>query len=169
MSNFTSDLNFGKKWELVAQSHLCPDEVVTEVAPNKSFKEWDFKTNQATYEVKSDRLAYKWGWKSMFIEYECNGKPSGIQSTKADFWYYFMVGHNEVRAWKIPIAKLKEAIPRYMRKVNGGDFGRSRGYILDVNEFAEYKFEVSTPTGALFIRLPPPRLDSPLDSPKVVS
>jgi len=158
-SNFTMDLSFGKKWELVAQGHLGPNEVVTEVAPDGNFKDWDFKTNEACYEVKSDRLAYKWGWKTMFIEYECSGKPSGVTTTKADFWYYFMVGRKEVQAWKIPIAKLKEAIPRYMRKVNGGDGGRSRGYILDVTEFVDYKFEVKvdltpTPTGTLFIKLP---------------
>lgn len=139
---FVKDLEFGKKWEDYIIQHLLPeDEVFVEKAPNKAFKDWDFKTNVHAYEVKSDRLAHKYKYGSMFIEFECGGKPSGIMATKADYIFYCMISPEESLhcCYEIPLAKIMEAIPNATRTVKGGDGWRSKGYIMDSKLFEPYR------------------------------
>ena len=132
--NFQADLSFGKRWEQKAQTLLTLTECVVETAPEGQFKKWDFRTCCGAYEVKADRLAYKYGCKTMFIEYECSDKPSGISSTEADYWVYFMVRPNgEYVAYRIPIEALKKACVGCPVK-SGGDGYKSRGYIVPVLE-----------------------------------
>jgi len=136
---FQQDLKFGKKWETKAISMIPDDETLAEVAEG-SFKPWDFKTNLSKYEVKADRLAYKYGCKTMYIEYECNGSLSGISSTEADYWFYFMVKPNdEFVCYEIPVSVLREKCKTPLRSVSGGDGMRSRGHIVDVEQFREFK------------------------------
>lgn len=139
---FVKDLEFGKQWEEYIIQHMLPeDETFQERAPNKAFKDWDFKTNAHSYEVKSDRLAHKYNYGSMFIEFECGGVPSGIMASKADYWFYVMVSPDDsmYSCYEIPTSKLREAIPHAMRTVKGGDGWRSRGYIMNTNLFEQYK------------------------------
>lgn len=133
MGNFTKDLGFGKKWELLAQQIL--GENVVEVAEG-CFKDWDFRTANATYEVKSDRYAFKTN--CCFVEYECSNKPSGISTTKADYYVYFVVKPNEEYDWyKIPTQVLKDQPS--LRNVSGGDGFRSKGRIVSLANLQEYK------------------------------
>lgn len=136
MGQWKSDLAFGKHWEGIAIS-LVGEELVA--SPEGNFKAYDFQTEKAKYEVKADRLAHKYGCKTMFIEYECNGKPSGITSTEADFWCYFMVKPTGHDLYIIPVAELRAEIPNALRCVSGGDGMRSRGYIMSVSKFDKYK------------------------------
>jgi hypothetical protein len=131
---FINDLQFGKKYEALARSTYLPeDEKVIEI-PEGKFKPYDFKTNLFAYESKADRLAYKYNYKTMFIEYECNGVGSGISTTQADYWFYFMVKPGgDYIVYEIPIAKLREAC-NGCRQVSGGDGGRAKGYIVPVLE-----------------------------------
>jgi len=132
--SFNKDLAFGKKWEAVAEAYIHESEMVIEHAPEGQFKPWDFRSTLGSYEVKSDRLAYKYGCKTMFIEYECSGNPSGIQSTEADFWMYYMVKPSgDYVAYRIPVPELKEMCKGCVSKA-GGDNYRSKGYIVPVNE-----------------------------------
>jgi len=130
---FQNDLAFGKKYEDLAASDYLPEgETLVETAPAGLFKGWDFRTNKYKYEVKSDRLAYKYGCKTMFIEYECSGKPSGISTTEADYWYYFMVSPNgETKQFRFSVEELREKCKGCPSKA-GGDGWRSRGYIVPV-------------------------------------
>ena len=99
------------------------------------FKAWDFRTNVAKYEVKTDRLAYKYGGcRTMFIEFECSGNPSGINATEADYYIYIMVKPNdEYEMFRIPVADLKTACDGCEIK-KGGDGYRARGYIVPIIE-----------------------------------
>lgn len=129
---FRSDLTFGRTWEETA-SQLVGGTV--EFAPSGRFKEWDFTSDGVPYEVKADRLAYKYGCKTMFIEYECNGVPSGISTTKAKYYVYFMVRPNGTyTAYKLPVTDLRMACFGCPVK-KGGDGYRSRGYIVPVEGF----------------------------------
>lgn len=132
---FLADLKFGKSYEQLATAYIPQGETQIEFAPKGCFKGWDFKTEKYKYEVKSDRLAYKYGCNSMFIEFECNGKPSGITSTEADFLYYFMVRPNgSSRLVRAPVKDLKEACVGCPVK-SGGDGWRSKGYIVPITKF----------------------------------
>ena len=133
---FTRDLKFGQKYQEIAKT--LSGEVVVD-SPEGLFKEYDFKTDVSTYEVKSDRLAYKYGCKTMFIEYECSNKPSGINATTADFWFYFMVKPDDSYiCYKIPTSVLREECTK-SRIVSGGDGGRVKGYIVITEKLQAYK------------------------------
>ena len=68
-------------------------------------------------EVKFDRKTRDTG--NVFIEYESRGKPSGIKTTQADYWAYF-IGDDEV--YILSLEKLKEKIVNLNPpKVMGGD------------------------------------------------
>jgi hypothetical protein len=136
MGQWKSDLAFGKHWEGIAISTI--GEGVVSV-PEGNFKPYDFEANNLKYEVKADRLAHKYGCRTMFIEYECNGRPSGITSTEADFWCYFMVKPVGFDFYVIPVSVLRAEIPNALRMVSGGDGMRSKGYIMSVSKFELYK------------------------------
>ena len=136
---FHSDLSFGRTYEQLATTFLPLGELLEEYAPKGVFKGWDFRTNKFKYEVKADRLAHKWGMKTMFIEYECNGVPSGISSTEADYWFYFMVRPNGTsRRFLIPVQALRDACKDCPSK-SGGDGWKSRGYIVPVADFEGFE------------------------------
>lgn len=135
---FRKDLAFGVKYQEIAKTKLPEGEVVVE-CPEGNFKPYDFKTNMHKYEVKSDRLAHKYGCATMFIEFECNGKDSGIASTEADFWFYFMVKPDDTYVlYEIPITTLKDRCLN-SRIICGGDGGKVRGYIVPVMGLEKYK------------------------------
>jgi len=132
MGNFVKDLEFGTTWQEMA-STLVGGHI--EKAPKGNFKPYDFKADGIKYEVKADRLAYKYGCKTMFIEFECSGVPSGISTTEAEYIIYFMVmPNNEYKGYKIPVTDLKMACFGCPVK-KGGDGWRSRGYIVPVEMF----------------------------------
>jgi hypothetical protein len=132
---FKKDLAFGQTYQELAKKYIG-DEVVID-SPVGLFKDYDFKTNIASYEVKSDRLAHKYGCQTMFIEFECNGKESGIASTKADYWFYFMVKPEGFVLYKLPVGILKDRC-LHSRILGGGDNGKVRGYIVLVSGLEKY-------------------------------
>ena len=135
---FTRDLKFGQKYEEIAKTLIPEDEVVKD-SPQGKFSGFDFNTNLYAYEVKADRLAYNYGCKSMFIEFECNKKDSGINVTTADYWFYFMVKPDEsYTCYEVPVNVLKEECAK-SRVVCGGDGGRVRGYIVITEKLQQYK------------------------------
>ena len=136
MGNFVKDLEFGTTWQEVAQQ-LVGGSI--EPAPKGRFKPYDFIADGVKYEVKADRLAHKYGCKTMFIEYECSGVPSGISTTEAEYVIYFMVmPGGEYKCYKLPIVELRNGCCGCPVK-KGGDGWRSRGYIVPVEMFKTYE------------------------------
>jgi len=135
--SFRQKLAFGEKYQEIAKKYTPEDETILE-CPKGLFKAYDYRTDKYKYEVKSDRMGYAYGCKTMFIEYECNSKKSGINSTEADYYFYFFHkpdGSYEV--YEIPIDVLKEACKDCREYVGAGDGGRVKAYIVPV--FSEYK------------------------------
>lgn len=125
---FTRDLAFGKMWEETAMSLVGGGTP----APSGRFKPYDFISNGVKYEVKADRLAYKYGGNTMFVEFECSGELSGISTTEADVWMYFMVKPDgSYKVYTVPVPDLKEWCKGCPVKA-GGDGYRARGYIVPV-------------------------------------
>lgn len=160
--SFTKDLAFGKTWEATAMSIVGGGEP----GPSGRFKPYDFTHHGIKYEVKADRLAYKYGGNTMFVEYECSGQPSGISTTEADVWMYFMVHPNgSYQCYSIHVSDLKARCAGCPVK-SGGDGYRSRGYIVPVrtSERTPAVTQGSLPSESdLRIRLPvpPPITPSP--------
>lgn len=141
--SFNSDLAFGNIYE----------KKLVEIIPNDSyiikegyFPDYDIEiTNgeiKTTYEVKADRYTYKTN--NVAIEFECNNSPSGISTTTADYYAYFVIKpYNLFELYIIPtdIIKNKIEIQEYKKILFGGDNKRSRMYIMDLNNFIQYKFQ----------------------------
>jgi hypothetical protein len=139
---FQSDLLLGKKYELLLLDYLPKDEYTdVEFAPNKRFVEWDVKLKngalEAKYEVKSDRITAKTG--NFCLEYECSGQPSGISTTQADYYAYFVIHGNDHDLYLIPVSHIKDLVAQgAYKKMSGGDGYRSRFYLIPKAVFAEY-------------------------------
>lgn len=72
------------------------------------------------------------------IEFECNGKPSGLAVTEAEFWCHELRRENETLVYLIiPTQKLKDLCGViYMRDgfKEGGDGSRSKMVLVPVRE-----------------------------------
>ena len=82
-------------------------------------------------EVKRDRVAHKTG--NLFIEYESRNKPSGIATSKSDFYAYYI---SDV-CILISTEKLKDICRKYLnttKDIKGGDNNTSKGILLPVIE-----------------------------------
>lgn len=110
---------------------------------NKDFK-YDLKVGQVaeerlgdilqnkTIEVKRDLQAIQTG--NIFIEYESRNKPSGIATTQAHYWCYFI---NNSRMFIIETKELKELTRKYIktkRNIVGGDMNSSKGILLPLTD-----------------------------------
>ena len=138
MSQFRKDLQFGNEYEVKSLKYLDYDEVVP--APKRRFSDYDFYTIKdgirINYEVKADRLSHF--TKNFAIEFKCNNKPSGISTTKSNFYMYHIVELE--KCYKIPTSVIKDMIKNkiYKRIVNGGDGHRSKMYLIDEGYFKDY-------------------------------
>ncbi len=87
-------------------------------------------------EVKSERDVWqKTG--NIAIEYECYGKPSGINATESDYWFHNLCIGNETFATIVfDTASLKRIINNLdsKRSVSGGDNNASRMYLLNLQK-----------------------------------
>ena len=139
-SNFNSDLSFGNFYEKQALEYFKYDSFEIKTG---MFKPYDLllksRYGQLKIEVKADRLAWKTG--NLAIEYECSGKPSGISSTRADYYLYFVKeSGKEDKAFKIPVKDFPKLV-KGCRSVSGGDGYRSKMYLLPYKFLSEYLVE----------------------------
>lgn len=137
-TKFKRNLTQGQLYEKKCLDYLEFDSV--EYPPSGVvFKDYDLTIIKddikTTIEVKSDRQASKTN--NLCIECECSGKPSGISSTKADYWMYFIVFPTYDECYKIPTNKLKELV-KNKQKIIGGDNRLTRLYLLNKNTLQEY-------------------------------
>jgi len=87
-------------------------------------------------EVKSERDVWK-RTGNIAIEYECYGKPSGINATEADYWFHNLcVGEDVYATLVFKTENLKKIIDSLERKVsvNGGDHNASRMYLISLQK-----------------------------------
>lgn len=156
--NFKQDLAFGNKYENTLIKLIPHDSFVK---PSGYFKEYDieFTTDNKTtkYEVKTDRMAYKTS--NIAIEYECRNKQSGINTTTADYFSYFVVDakdSNNYALFIIPVDIIKQRIKSrdYRGNISGGDYNASKIYLFNANVFLDYyRPELSTQTiDKIFLR-----------------
>ena len=138
-NKFQNQLSQGQKYEKICLEYLEYDTVKH---MKGSFKEYDLiiykGEEEIKIEVKSDRQASKTG--NLAIEYECNKKGSGITTTEADYWIYFIVHPDRDECYKIPIDDLNNIV-KTCRKVSGGDGMRSRMYLLNKSRIQNYLIE----------------------------
>lgn len=121
--DFNYDLQFGEKAE---------DFV------NKLF------TNGGKIEVKYDRKAHETG--NLFVEVISRDKPSGISTTKANYWI-FVIDKRQY-AIIINVEKLKKICKDKYKDggyVLGGDENTSKGLLIPINLIVGEKYYVNKP------------------------
>ena len=139
--SFKADLSFGH-WYEKKLIEILPND--SHVIKEGKFLPYDIEivTGDITtkYEVKADRMTKTTG--NIAIEYECMGRPSGITTTEADYYAYFIIKNNAnvFDLYIIPTIKIRELIEekKYKRSLLGGDFNRSRMYLFDITLFSDY-------------------------------
>jgi|TARA_R100001015_G_C4568147_1_gene126665 hypothetical protein len=92
-------------------------------------------------EVKSERDVWK-RTGNIAIEYQCYGKPSGINATEADYWFHNLcVGEDVYATLVFKTENLKKIIDSLERKVSvsGGDHNASRMYLVSLQKLFDVK------------------------------
>ena len=92
--------------------------------------------NNKKIEVKSERgMWMKTG--NICIEYESYGKPSGIITTEADFWFHNLCIDDDIFCTFIfDVPKLKQLIEKldFKKSVSGGDHKASRMWLVNIQK-----------------------------------
>jgi hypothetical protein len=100
----------------------------------------EMPSGEVIYEIKTDVYCFPdKDTGNIFIEYECRGKDSGINATKADFFVTYFKYMNEI--WYIKTDKLKKIITenKFRTTEQSGDAGsNTKGYLIP-----RYKFKKS--------------------------
>lgn len=99
------------------------------------------KTGNVTVEVKTDRLAVKTG--NLAIEFRYRGRPSGIQTTKSDEYFFVIVEQDGSIRYRlnIPTAKLKKiAYRRYLNGLTttGGQYNATEMILIPIIDLLNY-------------------------------
>lgn len=143
--NFSADLKISKEVEREIAKALSEKYDVEIIGELNDTATWDFqmrfnKDNKiVSVEVKQDFKAKDTG--NIVVEYECRGKPSGISSTKSDYYLYRVHQSDGIRHYLMETSKLKEIIGAelYFRIVNGGDKGsNTKMYLFKLDVFTKY-------------------------------
>jgi len=141
--DFISDLKLGQYYE----DKYIEKRNFKNVHHPKSryFIDYDIKdlTTDVTYEVKADRKAR--GTKHLFVEFECSGKDSGINATKADYWIHFITEENIYESKKFIKIKVKKLIKkinknRYEIRKGGKEY-KARGFLVPIKDVEKYSEE----------------------------
>ena len=137
--NFKADLQFGQLYERI---FIERENMTNYKISEGNFKPYDIINldDNIKYEIKSDRMAFKTN--NMCIEYICNKKLSGISTTEADYYIYFVITNDDYDIYKIPVEKIKSLIndkSKKIKSVKGGDNYKCQLYLISLNEFSEYK------------------------------
>lgn len=140
MGKFKKDLETGHIYEKRSLLYLDYDNYNIIEGYHKEYDIEIFKDgNKIKIEVKSDKMASLTN--NLAIEYECNNKASGITSTTADFWVYFIIFEDREECYKIPIEELKELV-KDCKQVSGGDGMRSKMYLLNKSKVLKYLIDL---------------------------
>ena len=114
-----------KKFDLDLQYGQVREKIVADMLQDKKI------------EVKSERgMWLQTG--NIAIEYECYGKPSGINATNSDYWFHNLCVGDEVFATLVFETKMLKKIinasinENQVRSVSGGDHNASKMYLINI-------------------------------------
>ena len=124
MENLEPSIDNRKKFDIDLEYGKVREKLVADMLQNKKI------------EVKSERDVWqKTG--NIAIEYECYGKPSGINTTESDYWFQNLcIGDETFATLVFDTKSLKRIIDSldYKKIVNGGDHNASRMYLLNIQK-----------------------------------
>ena len=113
-----------KKFDLDLQYGQVREQMVADMLQNKKI------------EVKSERDVWQ-RTGNIAIEYECYGKPSGINATDSDYWFHNLcIGEDTFATLVFNTKSLKRIIDKldHKKTVSGGDNNAARMYLLNLQK-----------------------------------
>ena len=124
MSNLEPKTEDRKKFDIDLEYGKVREKMVADMLQDKKI------------EVKSERDVWqKTG--NIAIEYECYGKPSGINATESDYWFHNLcIGDETFATIVFDTQSLKRIISNLdsKRSVSGGDNNAARMYLLNLQK-----------------------------------
>jgi len=131
-TKFLQDLKTGQHYEKLALKYIHSVGYKKAYIKDGYHKEYDIYVPELKIgvEVKSDEQYKKTG--NFYVEYYCNGKPSGITTTTAKYYFVYLDF-----LYIIETHALKEKCRKYIntnRDKKGGDNNASKGIILPIKE-----------------------------------
>jgi hypothetical protein len=138
--NFRKDLSVAKKTEKDVSKLLeivCGAKILEFDETNKYDIVALINDKRVTFEIKEDFMCEQTG--NVGVEFECRGKPSGIQTSEADYYIYKV--HTKEYGIKYIVHQtkaLKKMIEnsKYFRIASGGDKGsNTQFYLFKFNSF----------------------------------
>ena len=89
-------------------------------------------------EVKTERDMWK-STGNIVVEFESRGRPSGIASTEADYWFHNLaIGDDIVMTLVFPTKILRNYIVKNNpRMIRGGDNNTSRLYLIKLQDLVK--------------------------------
>ena len=124
MKNLEPKIEDRKKFDIDLEYGKAREQQVADMLQDKKI------------EVKSERDVWqKTG--NIAIEYECYGKPSGINATESDYWFHNLcIGSETFATIVFDTASLKRIIDNLDNKrvVSGGDHNASKMYLLNLQK-----------------------------------
>ena len=127
--NLTPNKKDRKKFDIDLADGKVREDLIKEMLQDKKI------------EVKSERDVWK-RTGNIAIEYQCYGKPSGINATEADYWFHNLcVGEDVYATLVFKTENLRKIIDSLERKVSvsGGDHNASRMYLVSLQKLFDVK------------------------------
>jgi hypothetical protein len=134
---FQADLDFGKEGEKLVPYLIEYDTIEIK---DGYFPDYDvlytYQGVTSTIECKRDRWTHKTG--NIAIEFESYGKPSGIRTTKAEHYFYFVAETNHF--YIIPTSEIRKQVKRkaFTSIKRVGDNGRNLVYLFPERIFENF-------------------------------
>tara|TARA_R100000664_G_scaffold34214_1_gene55122 strand:- start:2752 stop:3243 length:492 start_codon:yes stop_codon:yes gene_type:complete len=150
---FKKDLKFGNNGEKIVAMYMAVNGMSIVSDESGDNKDYDIvmyspKADKNLYmEVKTDNYVDDENdTGNIAIEIRYRGNPSGISTTKADWWVYYMPDISHSNLWMMECDKLKRLIKENIQElkvVKGGDNNWSELVLIPRKKYAQY-FGVDT-------------------------
>jgi hypothetical protein len=124
MKNLQPSIENRKKFDIDLEYGKVREQMVADMLQDKKI------------EVKSERDVWQ-RTGNIAIEYECYGKPSGINATESDYWFHNLcIGDETFATIVFDTNSLKRIIDNLdsKRSVSGGDNNAARMYLLNLQK-----------------------------------
>jgi len=140
MNLFEKDLKSGHEASLIIINTFIERNIFKDIKLHQGYnKEFDaIADSKFKLEFKFDRKSVDTG--NFYLEFECDGKPSGIATTQSDFYCIATLSCGYV-ILNIPVSHLRELIRKCkFRQANtkNQDNYDSRGYLIPLNVLKEF-------------------------------
>ena len=137
MRTFEQNLEIGEAAELALARILREMGCEVEFAPDRFFPDWDLRVRfhngkPWTVEVKGQSEADEYG--HINIEDLAGGLPSGLATTKAEWWAHQIGADPRFYFWGM--RSLKNYVERVkLKRYKGGIGNLSEGYLFPIDDF----------------------------------